>query len=118
MPGGDNLTATLRAQTWTPVGQRGDADKADASLTNAAKVLSATYEQPYVRHAPMGAFVATADVRDDGTVTVWSQSSQSQGARAQIAQTLGVPVENVVVRWTQGPGQYGRTTNGGGRRDG
>ena len=113
LPGGDDLTATLRAQTWTPVGQRGDADEADAGLTNAAKVLSATYEQPYVRHAPMGAFVATADVRDDGTVTVWSQSSQSQGARAQIAHTLGVPVENVVIRWTQGPGQYGRTTNGG-----
>ena len=83
LPDGDTLTDALRARDWNPVGERGDVAKANAGLGSAVKVLSATYEQPYVRHAPMGAFVATADVRDDGTVTVWSQSSQSQGARAQ-----------------------------------
>ena len=112
LPDSDTLTDALREMDWNQVGSRGDIAKADAGLGRAVKVLSATYEQPYVRHAPMGAFVATADVRD-GTVTVWSQSSQSQGSRAQIAHMLGVPVENVVVRWTQGPGQYGRTTYGG-----
>jgi nicotinate dehydrogenase subunit B len=113
LSGSTNLTSTLRARQWTPVGRRGDAAKADAGLAGAAKTISATYEQAYVRHAPIGAFVAIADVRPDGSVTLWSQTSQPQGARAQIAHTLGVPVEKVVVRWTQGPGQYGRTTNGG-----
>ncbi len=30
------------------------------------KIISATYEQPYVRHAPIAPFVAVADVRSDG----------------------------------------------------
>jgi CO/xanthine dehydrogenase Mo-binding subunit len=61
----------------------------------------------------MGAFVAVADVKTDGSITIWSQSSQSQGARAHVAHIMSVPVENVTIRWAQGPGQYGRTTSGG-----
>lgn len=113
LPGSDNLMKTLHTTQWTSVGKRGDMAKADAALAGAAKVISATYEQPYVRHAPMGAYVATADVKADGSITVWSQSSQAQGARANLANTMGVPVEKVTIRWAQGPGQYGRTTNGG-----
>lgn len=112
LPGSGNLTATLRGATWEDVGRRGDPAKAEAGLKSAARTVSGTYEQPYVRHAPMGAFVATADVKADG-ITIWSQSSQSQGARAHIAHIMGVPVEKVVIRWAQGPGQYGRTTYGG-----
>ena len=41
------------------------------------------------RHAPLGAYVAVADVKRDGSITVWSQSSQSQGARANIAHIAG-----------------------------
>jgi CO/xanthine dehydrogenase Mo-binding subunit len=57
--------------------------------------------------------VAVADVRSDGSVTVWTHSAQSQGLRAQIANTLSVPAEKVVVRWLDHSGQYGRTTFGG-----
>jgi CO/xanthine dehydrogenase Mo-binding subunit len=113
LPASTGLTATLRKQQWTQVGKRGDQAKADAGLAGAVKTLSATYEQPFVRHAPIGAFVAVADVKPDGSVTLWSQSSQSQGARAQIAHIMGVPVEKVVIKCAQGSGQYGRTTNGG-----
>jgi CO/xanthine dehydrogenase Mo-binding subunit len=66
-----------------------------------------------VRHAPIGPYVAVADVRKDGTVTVWTHSSQSQGLRAQIANTVGTSIEKVVVRWLDHSGQYGRTTFGG-----
>jgi CO/xanthine dehydrogenase Mo-binding subunit len=113
LPGTANLMSALRAEEWTLVGKRGDAAKADAAFASAAKTVAGTYEQPYVRHAPMGAFVALADVRPDGNVTITSQSSNSQGARAHIAHILGVPTEKVVIRWAQGPGQYGRTTYGG-----
>jgi len=46
-------------------------------------------------------------------VTVWTHSAQSQGLRARIANTLGTPLEKVVVRWLEHSGQYGRTTFGG-----
>ena len=113
LPGSANMTKALRAAKWTPVGGRGDAAKADAAIAKASKTVSATYEQPYSRHAPIGPYVATAEVKADGTVTVWSQTSQSQGARAHLAHILSVPVEKVVIRWAQGSGQYGRTTYGG-----
>ncbi len=113
LPGSGNLTSNLRSQKFEDVGRRGDLGKADAALGKAARTVAATFEQPYVRHAPMGAFVATADVKADGAITLWSQSSQAQGARAHIAHIMSVPVEKVVIRWAQGPGQYGRTTYGG-----
>lgn len=77
------------------------------------RTISATYEQPYVRHAPLSPYVAVADVRSDGLVTVWTHSSQSQGLRARIATAFNIPMDKVVVRWLEHAGQYGRTTLGG-----
>jgi nicotinate dehydrogenase subunit B len=114
LEGSENLYKTLRAQKWGAANEtKGEQEKTKAAMASAAKTVSATYELPYVRHAPIGPFVATADVRQDGSVTVWTHSSHSQGLRAQIANTLGVPVEKVVVRWLDHSGQYGRTTLGG-----
>jgi nicotinate dehydrogenase subunit B len=114
LPGSHNLTATLREHKWgKPAESRGKAADVAAALASATKTISATFEQPYVRHAPIGPFVAVADVRRDGRVTVWTHSAQSQGLRARIANTLSVPVAQVVVRWLDHSGQYGRTTFGG-----
>ena len=114
LPGSDKLTEHLRAQQWgKPSSTKGNADQVTAGLARAAKTITATYQQPYVRHAPIGPFVATADVKGDGTVTIWTHSSHSQGLRVQIANTLGTPVEKVIVRWLDQAGQYGRTTFGG-----
>ena len=114
LEGSENLYKTLRAHKWgSPNETKGEQARTKAGMAAAVKTVSATYELPYVRHAPIGPFVATADVRKDGSVTVWTHSSQSQGLRMQIANTLGVPVEKVVVRWLDHSGQYGRTTLGG-----
>jgi len=114
LPGSENLTKTLRAYKWgAPSGTRGNSAEVADALARASRTLSARYEQPYIKHAPIGPFVATADVRSDGSVTVWTHSANSQGLRAQIANTLGVPVEKVVVRWLEHAGQFGRTTFGG-----
>jgi CO/xanthine dehydrogenase Mo-binding subunit len=114
LPGSENLTKTLRAYPWgSPTESRGKAAEVTAALASAPKTISATYELPYVRHAPIGLFLAVADVRGDGTVTVWTHSSQSQGLRARIAYMLSLPIERVIVRWLEHSGQYGRTTYGG-----
>ena len=96
-----------------PPESRGKAADVTSALAKATKTISASYEQPYVRHAPIGPFVAVADVRSDGSTTVWTHSAQSQGLRARIAFTLGTTPEQVVVRWLEHSGQYGRTTFGG-----
>lgn len=114
LPGSENLTRTLRACKWGPpaVGKGNSGDVA-AALAGAAQRISASYEQPYVRHAPIGPFMAVADVRSDASITVWTHSAQSQGLRARLAHMIGTPVEKVVVRWLEHSGQYGRTTLGG-----
>ena len=114
LPGSDNVTKAIRECKWgKPDQSKGKAAETAAALKNAPKKISATYEQGYVRHAPVGPFVAVADVKSDGTVTIWTHSAQSQGLRARIAYMLGIPVEKVIVRWMDQSGQYGRTTLGG-----
>lgn len=114
LPGSENLTKALREYKWgAPSESKGKTADVIAALASASKTISASYEQPYVRHAPIGPFVALADVRADGSVTVWTHSAQSQGLRARIANALSTPVEKVVVRWLEHSGQYGRTTLGG-----
>lgn len=114
LPGSDNMAKAIREYKWEkPSESKGKAAETTAALQNATKKISATYEQGYVRHAPIGPFVAVADVKSDGNVTIWTHSAQSQGLRARMAYMLGVPVEKVVVRWMDQSGQYGRTTLGG-----
>lgn len=112
--GSENLTKTIRGYNWgAPDQSRGNAADVAAALTHAAKTISSSYEQPYVKHAPIGPFLAVADVRSDGSATVWTHSSHSQAVRARIANTLSIPVDQVVVRWREHAGQFGRTTFGG-----
>ncbi|MGB2634589.1 MAG: molybdopterin cofactor-binding domain-containing protein [Candidatus Acidiferrum sp.] len=114
LTGSENLTKTLREYHWgAPSETRGKPDDVKTALVSATHTISSSYEQPYMRHAPIGPFLAVADVRRDGSVTVWTHSAQSQGLRARIAYTLSVPVDKVVVRWLEQSGQYGRTTFGG-----
>ncbi len=54
-----------------------------------------------------------ADVRSDGTVTVWSHSAHAQALRARMANLLGTQTENLVVRCLEHAGQFGRSTFGG-----
>jgi nicotinate dehydrogenase subunit B len=114
LPGSRNVTKAIRGYKWQKADHAsGRADETKRALAEAEKTMSASYEQGYTRHAPIGPFVAVADVRRDGSAVVWTHSAQSQGLRARLAYMLGVPTEKVVVRWLEHSGQYGRTTLGG-----
>jgi CO/xanthine dehydrogenase Mo-binding subunit len=115
LPGSAHLHAHLRKADWdsTPATKseksRGDAE---ASLAGSAKRLVATYEMPYMKHAPIGPSMAVADVRPDGTVFIHTHSQSPQMLRADIARMLGTAPDNVVVRVYPGPGHYGRSNGG------
>jgi nicotinate dehydrogenase subunit B len=114
LPGSENVIPALRKFPWDkPAQTHGESAAINAALTAAPKTISATYDQGYVRHAPIGPFVAVADVHLDATTTIWTHSAQSQGLRARMSELLGVPTEKIVVRWLDHSGQYGRTTFGG-----
>ena len=116
LPGHEELYNWLREQAdWetTPVTKsdksRGDAGPAFAAAANS---LSASYEVPFMTHAPIGPTIAVGDARPDGTVYVHTHSQNPQALRGQIAMMLDTPVDNVVVRIYAGPGHYGRSNGG------
>ena len=82
------------------------------ALEAAAGTFSASYELPFLKHAPIGPAVAVGDVRSDGSVFVHAHTQNPQMLRGQIAKMLGTSIDRVVVRNYAGPGHYGRSNGG------
>jgi CO/xanthine dehydrogenase Mo-binding subunit len=116
LPGHTQVHKWMREKadwTSTPVA-KGDKNSGAVApaLASAAKTLNASYELPYMKHAPIGPTIAVGDVRPDGTVFVHTHNQNPQALRGQIAMMLGLPVDNVVIRIYAGPGHYGRSNGG------
>jgi len=96
----------------TPVvkGEKNHGSTADAFQGPSS--LTASYQLPFMKHAPIGPTVAVGDVRPDGTVFVHTHNQNPQALRGQLAMMLGTSVDNVVVRIYAGPGHYGRSNGG------
>jgi nicotinate dehydrogenase subunit B len=79
----------------------------EEAFKTAAKVIEAEYEWPFQSHASMGPACALVEIKD-GMVTCWSGTQKSHFVQAGLAATLEVPLDKVHVKWTTGPGSYGR----------
>jgi CO/xanthine dehydrogenase Mo-binding subunit len=116
LPGDGRLFQYLKEDgDWkaTPVA-KSDKSKGDVAsvLAGSPKKLSATYQRPFLKHAPMGPTMAVADVRSDGTVYVYTHTQNPQALRGGIAHMLSTSVDHVIVRSFAGPGHYGRSNGG------
>jgi CO/xanthine dehydrogenase Mo-binding subunit len=116
LPGDQRLFQFLRedadwksAPVATSKTSKGDIASA---IANSSKKLSATYQLPFLKHAPIGPTMAVADVRSDGTVYVYTHTQNPQALRTGIAHMLNTSVGHVVVRTFAGPGHYGRSNGG------
>lgn len=113
---GRPLPDSAALQQWTRNGaverdQRVvDKGDPDAALRTAATTIAATYFWPFQAHASLGPSCAVADVRADGTTTVWSAAQGGQGLKQTLAKVFGLPVETLRVIFAEGSGSYG--TNG------
>jgi CO/xanthine dehydrogenase Mo-binding subunit len=114
LPGSGNTFKFMRTMDWTsiPPSYGVNVGNINAGLASAAKTFSATYEFPFAKHAGIGPTCAVADCRADGTVWVHAHGQNVSQGRAQFAKMLGVPLDNVTVRWYDGSGQYGRGNGG------
>lgn len=100
-PSSGNLSAYLKENAHTGEGgtrrprarTRGDIDKA---LSRGRNVLRATYEVPYIQHAPMEPRAATAEWTD-GKLTVWTGTQRPSGVRGELSRAFGVPSDRVRV---------------------
>jgi len=116
LPGDQRLFQFLKedadwktAPVATSKTNKGDVPSAIAS---SPKKFSATYQLPYLKHAPIGPTMAVADVRPDGAVYVYTHTQNPQALRTAIASMLTTSVDHVVVRTFAGAGHYGRSNGG------
>ncbi len=86
------------------VAKHGDVDKA---LKTAAHTIKATYLTPFETHGSLGPECAIADVGKDKAI-VWGGTQMPHQAQRDLAELLGLPVDQVEVRWVEAAGQYGR----------
>lgn len=104
LPDPDHLHAWLRAAPHDTkvVNERGADAKAKPLRT-----LSATYTRPFTAHASIGPSCALAQWSGKDSIMVWSHSQGVYNLRADLALTLGLAPEAVVVRHVEGAGCYG-----------
>jgi len=88
--------------------QRGNVEEA---MGEAAKVLEASYEVPYLARARMEPGNATALVTDD-RVDIWIGDQSPQETRFSASQIVGIPQQNVYVHTAHLGGGFGRNGNG------
>src|SRR5579863_6050338 len=116
LPGNTNLHSWLRKSAdWkTTKVTKSDKSRGDIApvLAKATKKLSASYEMPFMKHAPIGPTLAVADARPDGTVHIYTHNQNPQALRGEIAKMLGTSIDHIVVRTFAGPGHYGRSNGG------
>ena len=71
------------------------------------KVVTASYETPYLAHAPMEPMNTTADVRAD-SVTLYTPTQAQTDSQKTAAKITGLPLESVKVVTTFAGGGFGR----------
>src|SRR5690606_21687453 len=89
-------------QGFGPNATRVPADRGDApaALANAAKVVEAFYEYPYVSHAQLEPQTTTAWFKD-GKIEVWAPAQIPQGGEAGAAVVAGVEPVNSTLHMTR-----------------
>jgi CO/xanthine dehydrogenase Mo-binding subunit len=114
LSGSGNLFGALRKADWTttPTTLGVNKGSAGSAFAGATTKLSATYQFPFEKHAPIGPTAAVADVRKDGMVYVYVHSANPQAMRWEIAMMLKTTTDKVVVRNFDGSGHYGRSNGG------
>ena len=80
---------------------------AAAALGSAAKKVEATYEVPYLAHAPMEPLNCTADVRP-GHCEVWASTQGQTAALNEAVRITGLKPDQVVVHTLYMGGGFGR----------
>ncbi|HTA55242.1 MAG TPA: molybdopterin cofactor-binding domain-containing protein [Candidatus Acidoferrales bacterium] len=84
-----------------------------AALAKAAYVVDATYELPYLAHAPMEPNNAACRMGDNGVVEVWVSTESPVYAQMSAAQAAGIKNDEVLVHVTKAGGSFGLHSTSG-----
>ena len=81
-----------------------------AALASAARTVEATYEYPFLAHAPLEPQNCTAKWTGN-TVEIWAPTQNPQAGRQLVARTLGVAEGDVAIHIVRSGGGFGRRLN-------
>jgi len=79
-----------------------------AALKGAARIVEATYEVPYLCHAPMEPWSITVEPTADGGLEIWGPFQTQDRNRATAAKTAGISPDKVKLHTLWLGGGYGR----------
>ena len=99
----ESLLATVRSPCKV-VRSSGDVDSA---MKSAARILTAEYTMPHLAQAPMEPPAALVHIHD-GKCEIWAPTQSPQTAQSEVAQALGIAVQDVLVHVTFLGGGFGR----------
>lgn len=88
---------------------RNDGD-VEAAFANAARVVEATYEFPFLAHATMEPMNCVVRVGDAGC-EIWNGDQMQTGDQAAVAAVLGIAPERVKINMLYAGGSFGRRAN-------
>jgi nicotinate dehydrogenase subunit B len=101
----DHLLAV--APPGTVVAEKGDLHR---GRNLSSRVIEAIYRHGYVAHAPVETHTAVANVAK-GKATVWASTQRPFGAREEVAEALGLPLQRVRIITPQVGGGFGGKTH-------
>jgi isoquinoline 1-oxidoreductase beta subunit len=84
-----------------------DIGDADAGIASSARVMEASYDYPFVSHAPMEPQNCLAWYHD-GIMEFWAPTQAGDRVLPEMAEWLGLPQERVVIHQARVGGGFGR----------
>lgn len=102
------LLEAYRALAEQPGAVVVDQDDTEAAFAGAAHVVEATYEFPYLAHAPMEPMNAVADLKPGRSLEVWTGSQLQTQDQAVAAGIAGLEPSQVKIHTLFAGGSFGR----------
>ncbi|MEM9761232.1 MAG: molybdopterin cofactor-binding domain-containing protein [Pseudomonadota bacterium] len=87
-----------------------DHEDAEAALSGAAKTVEATFEFPFLSHAPMEPMNAVVELTPGEKLEIWSGSQLQTLDQLNVAPIAGVAPEQVKINTVFAGGSFGRRT--------
>ncbi len=108
--GSAEILADYRKLAATPgTVARNDGD-VEAAFKQAARVIEATYEVPFLAHSSMEPLNCVVQL-GEGSCEIWNGEQFQTTDQAAVARLLGVPPENVKINMLFAGGSFGRRAN-------
>ena len=105
--GSEEISALLREKLAQPGAVAASRGTAGEAIANAAEIIEAEYEFPYLAHASMEPLNAVVQIKP-GVCEIWTGCQSQTRDQMQVAKMLGIPPQAVTINTLFAGGSFGR----------